>query len=186
MRFQTFISCPDTDDFSAWTGWLGFTKYAPEMPMKIAILLLSLIFCCCLFFAGYRKPNVRSIKAESERMRYLLFPNKEDGNPFRAVIVGGKELHFQNQITYYKGNDVYEIDKTELSLRPNDSMTDYINALNIEIEKWGEDTDYRRVEFRIDGEIAELTIIPKKGRRMNYKYRIIDNLTVDNTTCYSN
>jgi hypothetical protein len=137
------------------------------------ILLLGLLL------GGCEKIHYQSVAPENEGMRYLLFPVRADGAPFRAILISGKELYSHAPIGYYKDGKLLEIDQNQLTLCPDYSMESKVSALNHEIREWGGDTDFRRVEFGMDKGFARLTIVFTSGRKMSYNYRIVDNLTVD-------
>jgi len=107
--------------------------------------------------------------------RYLLFPGNAETELHRAVIVNGVELSTSREINYYDGEVEKHIALDKLTLFPpalQETLAKEITALNLEIERWGKETDIRRIAFSIDDNRAKLTIYLKSGKTDHCTYEI--------------
>ena len=144
---------------------------------------LPIILLICALWAGCGANEYRDIPAESEKMRYLLFPAAGSQElPRRAIIVNGRELHSRGAIEYYDGDTPVSIELSTLTLTPTYPIAGHIDELNREIRRWGESTDYAEVATHADGEYMTVTISYKNGDPTSFKYRITGELIVADTT----
>ena len=134
---------------------------------KLFALLLCLVCCSC------DSGRENSIPANHHKMTYLIFP-QEGSTIDRAIIVSGKELFSGKPIEYYVGNDLHEIPYNKISLLPmsKNNYFSYVHNLNLEIKKWGSETDYEKVDFKLQDNNVVLVIYHKNGKRIIYKYKI--------------
>ena len=129
--------------------------------------------------SGCRKVEYRSVQPENPQMKYLLFPAESYKNTLnRAIIVSGKELYFNNRISYYAGDNEVWGEKSSFTLVPGAQQLDQINQLNAEIVKWAKNTDYRRIEFAKANNCFELVIVYKNGRKVCFRYKVSEAHTV--------
>ena len=142
-----------------------------------SFVLLSLFAVTVLTTVNCGRGVTRSSKLplDDHRARYLLFPGNAETKLHRAVIVNGAELSASKEITYYDGTVEKHIAWDKLSLFPPalpETLAKEITALNLEIERWGKETDIRRIDFSIDGNRAKLTMYLKSGKIDHCTYEI--------------
>ena len=148
----------------------------------IALLLLMLATIGREMSAG----RTREIPPGDRHAQYLLFPKDPAADGIRrAVIVDGVELSGTADFRYYDGDVKKTVSRERMSLHPPaspEARQNCITGLNREIERWGEETDIRRVDFAIDGSRATLTTHRKNGKIDRCTYLIRDAHTPDSVT----
>ena len=139
----------------------------------IALLLLMLT----TIGRGMSAGRTREIPPGDRNAQYLLFPTDLAADGIRrAVIVDGAELSGTADFRYYDGNVEKTVSRERMSLYPPaspEARKNCIAELNCEIERWGKETDIRRIDFAIDSSRATLTKYLKNGKidRCTYEIR---------------
>ena len=134
-----------------------------------AVTILTTVNC------GRGVTRTAKLPPDDRRAKYLLFPGNAETELHRAVIVNGAELSTSKEITYYDGMVEKHIALDKLSLFPPalpETLAKEITALNLEIDRWGKETDIRRIDFLIDGSRAKLTMYLKSGKIDHCTYEI--------------
>ena len=130
----------------------------------IALLLLMLATIGREMTAG----RTCEIPPDDRNAQYLLFPQDPAADGIRrAVIIDGVELSGTADFRYYDGNVEKTVSRDRMSLYPPaspDARKSCIAELNREIERWGKETDIRRVDFSIGSSRATLTKRLKNGK----------------------
>ena len=135
----------------------------------LAVTILTTVNC------GRGVTRSSELPPDDRRAKYLLFPGNAETELHRAVIVNGAELSALKEITYYDGAVEKHIALDKLSLFPPalpETLVKEITALNSEIERWGKETDIRRITFSINGNRAKLTMYLKSGKIDHCTYEI--------------
>ncbi|MBQ9771781.1 MAG: hypothetical protein IJW23_08145 [Lentisphaeria bacterium] len=143
--------------------------------------MLKNFFCCTLLIMilfilpGCRDVQYKVMMPESSQMKYLLFPAASYKNNLnRAIIVSGEELYFKEKIAYYVQDTEVLSDKENFTLYSDEQYINLINQLNIEIGKWGKNTDLRRIEYFKENDFMLLTLVFKSGRKSFFRYKVSD------------
>ena len=138
--------------------------------------MLKNFFCCTLLIMilfilpGCRDVQYKVMMPESSQMKYLLFPAASYKNNLnRAIIVSGEELYFKEKIAYYVQDTEVLSDKENFTLYSDEQYINLINQLNIEIGKWGKNTDLRRIEYFKENDFMLLTLVFKSGRKSFFR-----------------
>jgi hypothetical protein len=107
-------------------------------------------------------------------------PAADDGGATvdRAVLASLSELN-QPTITIFRGDgSSAEVSlKTLTALPPSRGTGMLLDNLNLQIKKWGSETDWRRVELEFDQEVPHgkaltLIVFTKRGDRLKYHYEV--------------
>ena len=151
-----------------------------SLSVKVAIGVAGIVLMLLLLAEIGREMSAgrtREIPPGDRNAEYLLFTRDIAADGIRrAVIVDGTELAGTADFRYYDGDVEKTVARERLSLYPPASpevRKECIAGLNDEIERWGKETDIRRVDFSIDGSRATLTKYLKNGKidRCTYEIR---------------
>ena len=136
-----------------------------------------------VLLAGCGMDNKAPAKPQSRAMTYLLFPKNRDGVLQRAILADGVELYGNAPFEYYEGNEVRKIARSEVTLMPPRSAEElkyYVSALNEEIAKWGENTEFEQVWFHSSPEQIHVRIRLKGGKTVGSFYTVKADLVPEN------
>jgi len=152
---------------------------------RITILiafLLVVIFLLLLFsIMTCIKPGNKIIEKHSDfdknKFLILLFPVQGSDLCGRAIIVSITEYE-SDFIKIYKDDMEFVMPKGDFTIIPSVyDYDDYVDSLNKELIRWGEETDWTNIEYNYTSmhqEIrAVLTIKYKDGMVQKYSYSIV-------------
>lgn len=153
-----------------------------EAKMKrTAIVLISLgvvaaLLCASLYRsltgAGTAWKNSR---VADEEFLVLLFPTENNTSCRRAVLATLAEYH-RESIEVYVNGVALTVPRSEFTLVPPQNYNDYVERLNQELDRWGAETDWSRIQYAMtraeEGDRTTATVQDKRGTTRVYTYRI--------------
>jgi hypothetical protein len=114
---------------------------------------------------------------DASRFPVLLFPTGENAVCERAVMVRLDEYE-QDAVDVYKDGGVVAVAKDRFTAAPPAEYPTLVERLNAERVVWGEETDWRRIEWDFEsgaqGITATLRGEDKRGTVRQYTYLIGD------------
>ena len=139
------------------------------------LLCFVLMFLAFTISSSRRMFENRKVEMlpDDRRMTYILFPMDTSITLQRAIIINGTELYDNTPFEYYDGEDTFHIEREKMTLRPPEDeslLKTYIARLNEEILRWGDNTDWRSVYFRINSDIGQVHVTLQQKSRKNFYY----------------
>jgi hypothetical protein len=158
--------------------------------------MLALLICSLVLFGFLRNKKQRPKEEywwhvstdgmgvlDEKRFYIILFPHSNDGDDQldigqcgidRGVLTSLDEQRQEELGVFVDGKEIKFKRHLFQSSPPTGAYGNYIRKLNEEIRKWGNDTDWRSVDYNvtpIDNKLfVRLVITDQRGRRDEYAY----------------
>ena len=152
--------------------------------MKTVIITIFLVGILMIMLFCYLRCNigidqlVKHEKFNKNKYLVLLFPGRDNNLTERAVLVSLAESE-NEMIGVFEENEEKMIYRSLFVVEPPQDYKKYVNNLNEEIKNWGDDTDWRNINYsfeNINGDKRiRLSVTDRRGNIRVYSYSITKN-----------